>query len=78
MQSRCRGTSRTRCAYGPQSLVVALIHNPEYDGNGCLESEAFRACELGSLARLSNSIQNRPFLVKIETACSFYHIEYEQ
>jgi hypothetical protein len=21
-----------------QSLVVALIHNPEYDGNGCSES----------------------------------------
>jgi hypothetical protein len=20
-----------------QSLVVALIHNPEYEGNGCLE-----------------------------------------
>jgi hypothetical protein len=23
----------------PQSLVVALIHNPEYDGNGCSESQ---------------------------------------
>jgi hypothetical protein len=22
-----------------QSLVVALIHNPEYEGNGCSESE---------------------------------------
>jgi hypothetical protein len=35
-----------------QSLVVALIHDPEYEGNGCPEKESFRACELGSLARL--------------------------
>jgi hypothetical protein len=24
-----------------QSLVVALIHNPEYDGNGCPEKLKF-------------------------------------
>jgi hypothetical protein len=38
IQSRCRCTSCTLdVRMVLQSLVVALIHDPEYEGNGCPE-----------------------------------------
>jgi hypothetical protein len=38
VQSRCRRTSRTvNVRTVLQSLVVALFHDPEYEGNGCPE-----------------------------------------
>jgi hypothetical protein len=38
IQSCCRRTSCTLDVHMvPQSLVVALIHAPEYEGNGCPE-----------------------------------------
>jgi hypothetical protein len=40
IQSRCRHTSCTLdVRMVLQSLVVALIHAPEYEGNGCLEKK---------------------------------------
>jgi hypothetical protein len=60
-----------------QSLVVALIHNPEYEGNGCFGTifDVPSVWVRFTLTRFGNSIQNRPFLGEIETAYSFCHIE---
>jgi hypothetical protein len=65
-----------------QSSKVVHIPDPSLTQEGksrCI-TQFFKlctywACELGSLARLWNSIQNRPFLAEIETAWYFCHIE---
>jgi hypothetical protein len=51
-----------------QSLEVALIHDSEYEGNGCLERKVSERVSLDPLQGYEIRSRNHPFLVVIETA----------
>jgi hypothetical protein len=66
------------CAYGPTVACGGPVPRVGMKGKRLLRNDRwmFQACELGlPLQGFGNLIQNRPFLVEIETAYSFYHIE---
>jgi hypothetical protein len=51
-----------------QSLVVALIHDPKYEGNGCPERKVSERVSYDLLQGYEIRFRNRPFLAVIETA----------
>jgi hypothetical protein len=58
------------CSYGPIVACGGFVPRPGMKGKRLLRNDllVFQACELGLPCKSRNSIQNRPFLAKIETA----------
>jgi hypothetical protein len=56
-------------AYGPTVACGGIVPRPGMKGKRLLRNDllVFQACELGLPYKGWNSIQNRPFLTKIET-----------
>jgi hypothetical protein len=65
------------CAYGPTVACGGPAPRPGMKGKRLLQNDLlmFQACVLGLPCKVEIRFRNRPFLVEIETAYPFYHIE---